>query len=61
MLCKDVCGQDPVTVLGLLRAVQMGILSDKDLDVVIDNRGQGVDIPAVLAALKVKLPNFNKV
>ena len=60
MLFKDVCGQDIAKTLGLLRAVQLGFMSGRDLDFAIDNRGQGVDVAAMVAKVKERLPDFGK-
>lgn len=58
MLFSDVCECDPIKALALLRAVQLGFLSESDLDHAIDNRGQGVDVDAMVAAVKGRLPRF---
>lgn len=63
MLYKDVCGQSLVTMLGLLRAVQLGFLSDAVLDKAIDGDvllSEGV-ISGYLAKVQERLPLFGKV
>ncbi len=59
MLHKDVCGQEIGLTLGLLRAVQMGVLSEEKLNHAIDNRGDGFNVKDVVHQLMKELPNFN--
>lgn len=59
MLYKDVCKQNLPHTLGLLRANQLGFLSQKDLDHAIDNYGAGIDLIAILGKVKKRLPAFN--
>lgn len=56
-LFKDLCGENIVSSIALVRCVQMGIISKKTLDEAIDGTGT-LDIPATIAALKDKLPSF---
>lgn len=58
MLWKDVSGQKLGIMLGLLRANQLGFLSKAGLLHAIENRGAGLDIPALLAQVKERLPAF---
>lgn len=58
MLYKEVCGEDLATMIGMLRAVQLGIMSEHKLHYAIDHRGDGLDVKAVLAEVKSQLPNF---
>lgn len=58
MLYKDVCKQNLNTTLGLLRATQLGFLSENKLNHAIDNYGDGLDIPVLLAQVKGQLPDF---
>lgn len=58
MLFKDVCKQNLSHMIGLLRAVQLGHLSENRLSHAIDNYGDGLDIPALLAQVKETLPAF---
>lgn len=61
MLCNDVCGQDLVKTLALLRALQLGGLAgvtSASLNHAIDNRGEGIDVDAALAAVQERLPKF---
>jgi len=62
MLYKDVCKQDTARVLALLRAHQLGQIAgvtSRALNHAIDNRGDGIDVDAALAAVKQRLPAFN--
>jgi len=58
MLYKDVCGEDMVNTLGVLRGRQLGYISDAELNHAIDNRGNGVDVDAILDQVRECLPNF---
>lgn len=61
-LWKDVCGRDPVKVLAMLRARQLGSLAgvtQAAINHAIDNRGEGIDHKAILAAVKAELTQFN--
>ena len=58
MFYKDVCREDYATMLAVARAAQLGILDAHKLDHAIDNRGAGIDVPAILAAVKERLPAF---
>lgn len=59
MLYKDVCGQNASKAIGLLRARQLGIIYDKELNHAIDNYGAGLDLETVLNQVKERLPQFN--
>lgn len=61
MLYKDVCGQDLVKMIAVLRAHQLGQLAgvtECALNHAIDNRGEGLDLDAVLKAVQDRLPRF---
>ena len=58
MLFKDVCNQSVTDLLAALRAVQLGIRTEKQLNTAIDNEGTGWNCEEVLAAVKAELPNF---
>jgi hypothetical protein len=60
MLYKDVCNQDLRVMLALLRSVQLGFLSDSEFDHAIDNYGEGLDIPVLVAKVEEKLPAFQR-
>lgn len=60
-LYKDVCGQNLVNMIGLLRAVQLGFLSESRLNHVID--GMSVSsgwVEGYVDQVKRQLPNFAK-
>lgn len=58
MLYKDVCGESVSRMMGALRAVQLGIISDNTLKAAVENYGRGLDLEAALAAVKARLPRF---
>ena len=58
MLYKDVCNQDMVATIGVIRACQLGLIDLDTLNHAIDNYGSGLDVQETLTALKQELPNF---
>ena len=58
MLYKDVCKEDIVKTVAVLRAVQLGLVSCRVLDHAIDNYGDGLDINAAHKQVNERLPNF---
>ncbi|KKL70479.1 hypothetical protein LCGC14_1813030 [marine sediment metagenome] len=58
MLYKDVCKQDIVKVIGLLRAAQLGFMTKSELDHAIDNYGESIDIDSLMSKVRERLPNF---
>ena len=60
MLYKDVCKSDMVNMLGALRAVQLGIATDKKLTTAIDGSKSAFDVDAMVSAVKKRLPSFGK-
>ena len=58
MLYEDVCGHSVRRMMGVLRAVQLGIIGAEVLQKAIDNRGDGLDMVATLEAVKAQLPAF---
>lgn len=58
MLYKDVCGEDLVKMLGILRAVQLGFLGEGKLHAAINDYGKGVDVDDLLTQVKERLPAF---
>lgn len=58
MLFKDVCKQDIVKTMAMLRACQLGILDRQTFNHAIDNYGKGLDVDKTLAAVRERLPNF---
>jgi hypothetical protein len=61
LLHKDVCGEDLVATIGLIRANQLGMLGPDSLNHAIDNRGNGVDVPIILENVRERLPAFGQV
>lgn len=60
MLYKDVCGEDLRVTCAVLRAHQLGYLMEADLNHAIDNYGEGIDVPALVAKVEARLPNFQR-
>lgn len=58
MLYKDICGQDLEKMLGVLRGVQLGLLSEEHLLAAIESRYKGVSVDDLLSKVKKELPNF---
>jgi hypothetical protein len=58
MFYKDFCGEKLDVMVAMLRAVQLGIMTDFEMNHAIDNYGGDVDIDAVVAKVMEKLPNF---
>lgn len=58
MLYKDVCGQDTVKTIAMLRAVQLGLLPLGVLQQAIDSYGRGVDVDSILSQVTERLPQF---
>lgn len=61
-LYKDVCGGHLGKMVAVLRANQLGQLAGVNaqaLNHAIDNSGAGIDLDAVVEAVKSRLPNFN--
>ncbi len=61
MLYKDVCGEHLGNMIAVLHAHQLGQLAGvttNALNHAIDNRGEGIDIDKVIAAVTKRLPNF---
>jgi hypothetical protein len=61
MLWNDVCNRDIGKMVAVLRANQLGQLAGVDKKAIthaIDNRGDGIDIDAVVEAVKNRLPRF---
>ena len=60
MLYKDVCGQDLVKTLAVLRSWQLGHTSKQRVDHAISNYGDGLDLDAILLAVQETLPEFGQ-
>lgn len=58
MLYKDVCRENLESTLAVLRACQLGQLRESDMLHAIDNRGQGIDVAALVAGVKAELAEF---
>ncbi len=59
MLYKDVCKQDLVKTVAMLRSVQLGILNEDKLQYAIDNYGQGIDVDDLYKKVRQRLPGFS--
>lgn len=62
MLWNDVCERDVGKTIAVLRAHQLGQIAGVDTETLnhaIDNRGAGIDLEAIMEAVKSRLPNFN--
>ena len=60
MFYKDACKQDLVSMLAVLRAVQLGKLPEATMNYAIDNYGEGLDLPNILKTVQEQLPDFSK-
>lgn len=58
MLYKDVCGENLVNTLAVLRACQLGYLSESVMLHATDNGGDGVNVPELVDTVKKRLPRF---
>ena len=58
MLYKDVCGSNLALTVAMLRAVQLGFLSESILNHAIDNYGEGLDVAEMYKMVKERLPKF---
>jgi hypothetical protein len=59
MLYKDVCGEDYVKTIAMIRACQLGLISERQLNEAIENHGRGLDVNQVMQQVKEALTNFN--
>ena len=60
MFYKDTCGCNLESMIAVLRAVQLGKLPESTMHHAIDNYGEGIDIKAIVDAVKKELPNFGE-
>lgn len=60
MLYKDVCGHDLVKMMAVLRACQLGKLTERAMLHAINNRGEGLDLAAILETVKAELEDFDR-
>lgn len=58
MFYKDVCGQSADKMIGLMRAVQLGLLSDGMLNDAIDGNKSAVNVDEMLTKVKIRLPSI---
>ncbi len=58
MLFKDVCEQNLNKMLAVLRACQLGIISEGELSNAIDDYGRNIVLDDVCRQVKEQLPNF---
>lgn len=59
-LYNAVCGMSVLKTLGVLRAVQLGIITREQLNHGIDNRGEGLDLDEIVKSVKAELSEFGK-
>jgi hypothetical protein len=59
VLHTAVCSENIVNFIGVLRAVQLGLLADSELRRAIENAG-GLDVDDVLRRVRERLPHFQK-
>lgn len=57
LLYKDICGQDVRHMIAVLRASQLGFVSRDAIKAAMDGRDQ-LDVPALVAQVKARLPAF---
>lgn len=65
LLYKDVCGENLVNTLAVLRAVQLGIYPEDELKTILDEANRGVrrptlDVDDLLMKVQERLPAFGK-
>ncbi len=59
VLYKDVCSESTANFIGVLRAVQLGLLADSQLRRAIETGG-GLDVDDVLRRVRERLPRFQR-
>jgi len=59
MLYKNVCKENLVNTITVLRACQLGFISRLELNTTIDNYGKGINIENLYKQVKECLPKFN--
>jgi hypothetical protein len=60
MLYKDVCGEELVKIIAIIRAYQLGLLDLGKLNHAIDNNGDGIDVDEIEQQVKARLSAFGK-
>lgn len=58
-LYKDVCKEDIVKTIAVLRAVQLGMLDKDKLQFAIDNYGKFIDVDDIYNRVRHRLPCFS--
>lgn len=58
MLYKDVCKEKLYRMVAVLRACQLGIISNSALHHAINNRGEGINVDELVVKVTEKLPGF---
>lgn len=61
VLYKDICGEDLTSTLGIMRAVQLGFLSETTLARALDIGASGVDVADLLRQVRARFPSFGTV
>lgn len=57
-LYKDVCKEDLIKTIAVIRAYQLGIIKKGKLQVAINEHGKGIDVEELYQKVKERLPNF---
>ena len=60
VLFKDICGQHLGRTIGVIRATQLGILSQDQLTKAVETYRADFDVEDVVAQVKERLPDFNE-
>jgi hypothetical protein len=60
MLYKDVCREDIVSTIAVLRACQLGLVSQDTLKEAVDDYGRGINVPELLELVKIELQEFGR-
>lgn len=61
MLHNDVCGSDLTKMIAVLRAWQLGFVTKEQVGHAVDNYGEGINVDALLAQVRERLPKFGSV
>lgn len=60
MLFKDVCAENIVTTIAILRATQLGFIARDNLKHAIDYHGDGIGVADAIRMVEERLPRFGK-
>lgn len=66
LLYKDICGEDLRMMVGVLRAWQLGFISDRELRHAVEGARTGlenppkIDVSALVAKVEARLPAFQR-